>query len=61
MDRELCLSEIAEEMNDSLPSIRYMVIKHRIPSCRRIGHTKLYDAAAQKLIKDYMANIRIQK
>lgn len=55
------ITEVAELLSESPQRCRYMVSKHRIKHCRLIGNSRMYDQAAQALIKEALFNIRIQK
>ncbi len=55
------ITEIADMLSETPQRCRYLVSKHRIKHCRLVGNSRMYDEAAQALIKAELFNIRIQK
>lgn len=54
------IAEIAQELREPENRIRYLIGRHNITAIRCVGNCRLYDQAAQILIKEAVQNIRIK-
>lgn len=61
MNNDRSIAEIADLLSETPQRVRYMVSKQRIKYCRLIGNSRMYNEAAQTLVKEALFNIRIQK
>ena len=55
------IAQIAQELKEPENRIRYLIGRHHIAAVRCVGNCRLYDEAAQALIKEALFTIRIQK
>ena len=58
---EKTVAQIGLELHESEGRVRYMIGKHNIMPCRTVGITRLYDEAAQELIREAIKYIKVQR
>lgn len=61
LNNDRSIAEIADLLSETPQRCRYMASKYRIKHCRLVGNCRMYNEAAQTLIKEALFNIRIQK
>ena len=55
------IAQMAQELKEPENRIRYLIGRHSIAEVRCVGNCRLYDEAAQALIKEALYGIRVQR